>query len=229
MTHTKDYTLLSRLGFNDPDKRNQEHDLAIAYLRQDEVAARVAQLVLKSSPIDTGSEYKLFCATCGQDTWQAHQRIRNSWRVACTASELPISKGEGRYKTTIGWGDLYIGCDELGEVWLTCTSCGSRTRTHKKSRLSIRGVLVEVKIGRVGVGDILRQLKLYSGTLDGTVSIGIERYDRLHLVAATRYPLTKVEAETLRNEGIYPIRLGEGFDKFLASHRDETVEEVDTL
>lgn len=43
--HSHDRTLLARLGFQDPDKRNPLHDRACAYLGEPEQAARLTRLV----------------------------------------------------------------------------------------------------------------------------------------------------------------------------------------
>jgi hypothetical protein len=46
MAHAHDQTLLSRLGFNDPDRRNHIHDLACQYIADHANACRFSDLVL---------------------------------------------------------------------------------------------------------------------------------------------------------------------------------------
>jgi hypothetical protein len=50
MTHAHDQTLLARLGFSDPDRKNHLHDLACQYLARPEVAAKVFDLAQHPAP-----------------------------------------------------------------------------------------------------------------------------------------------------------------------------------
>lgn len=51
MTRTADRTLLQTLGFDDPDRKNEEHDLACRFMVQPETMAKLAQ-VLNVHPSD---------------------------------------------------------------------------------------------------------------------------------------------------------------------------------
>jgi hypothetical protein len=116
--HSHDRTMLSRLGFADPDKRNGLHDSVISLLvtASDEVKKEViGRLIPNFAAKILGTVY--------------------------ASSEVPLAKGEGQYKTVIGFLDLVFGFDVEG---------------HGR-----RELIVEVKVGWPGVGDVVRQLNLY--------------------------------------------------------------------
>lgn len=72
-------------------------------------------------------------------------------------------------------------------------------------------IYVEVKIGPVGIGDVLRQINLYRehvGTHDDETS-------RVWILA-TPYPLSAFDVATLRTAKVDHIRLGEKFDAWAA-------------
>jgi hypothetical protein len=175
MTHSHDRTLLASLAFGDPDKRDQTHDLACEFLSQPAQSERIAELVEPSAE-----------------------------KVVSAATEVPVSKGEGKYKTTIGFVDVLIN-------W-------SGIRREGK-------VIVEVKIARVSVGDVVRQLNLYgeyvgfnssedlfSAKLAALSGAPITRSVRR--VLATVYELDAGHTALLKREGICHIQLGEGFKKW---------------
>lgn len=81
--HSHDRTLLARLGFADPDKKDPRHDWACQYLAQNEVALRVLRS-LYAGP-----------------KWRDHV-------VKGRRHEAPITKGEGQYKVTVGFADLLL-------------------------------------------------------------------------------------------------------------------------
>ncbi len=92
--HSSDRTLLSKLGFADADKKDQRHDWACQYLKQPEVALRLAALL-------PTSQYK----------WLTRE-------VKCVGSELEVMvrKGEGKYATTIGFIDLSLSFEVFGQT-----------------------------------------------------------------------------------------------------------------
>lgn len=49
--HSHDRTLLSKLGFADPDKKDGRHDLACQYLAQDEIALKLVDLVTREKQV----------------------------------------------------------------------------------------------------------------------------------------------------------------------------------
>ena len=82
MAHSHSRTMLASFGFSDPDKKEPRHDLACRYVSQPDVLARILQIF--QGRINP-IEYHL---------------------------EHHLTKGEGQYKTTIGFLDGYF------EGWL---------------------------------------------------------------------------------------------------------------
>lgn len=157
--HSHDRTLLSSLGFSDPDKKDRTHDLACQYLAQPGVA-------------------------CGM--------LRSLFELEGTLKrsepERLISKGSGQYRTTIGFADLMLMFDVPSDQsgwWF---------------------VLVEVKIHRVPVGDIIRQMTLYREHL--------EWFDCRKIVVATTFDLSVDDVEMLQRKKISHIKLGRKFEEF---------------
>jgi hypothetical protein len=78
-----------------------------------------------------------------------------------------------------------------------------------------RIVGVEVKIRRVPVGDLLRQMKLYAGHVGRGFSIAeVDRW-----VVALRYDIDSAYQEALESAGIQAVKLGEGFTSWLAARK----------
>jgi hypothetical protein len=115
MTRSHDRTLLANLGFADPDKRNPLHDLACQYLALPENAARLAErlLPLRSfTPWAGGIEHVK--AELG-DGYSRERELRievesGVGRVVDVEPhlEMALSKGEGQYKTTVGFLDVAL-------------------------------------------------------------------------------------------------------------------------
>ncbi len=114
--HAHDRTLLARLAFGDADKKNSKHDAACQYLAQPNTALEVVKVV--------------------DPTTVAHLEGTRA------EFEMPIEKGEGQYKTTIGFVDLVL--------WV------------KQDRYHEFAIGIEVKIERVSIADCVRQLRLYA-------------------------------------------------------------------
>lgn len=85
----------------------------------------------------------------------------------------------------------------------------------------------EVKIAKVPLGDVVRQLKTYACH---AILVDIDR--RMYLratrqVVVTDYDLNGAELDSLKNEGIEHLRLGRGFEEFLATiNRKATQTEI---
>lgn len=111
--HSHDRTLLAKLGFADPDKKDRRHDLACQYLALPENAERLARLALGWSDLE---------AVLPRATYPFHREVCR-WRCLESATrikvtpklEVPLSKGDGQYKTTIGFLDVAVGAS----LWRT--------------------------------------------------------------------------------------------------------------
>lgn len=190
MTHSHDRTLLASLSFSDPDKREPLHDLACEYLSEPEQARRLVQLA---------------CSIHADIPFSVDTKL-----------EAAISKGNGQYKTTIGFLDLKI-------EWKSENRKGS--------------VIVEVKIHRVTVGDILRQINLYREYVWSPRYVDAETFkarlreaqrfsgfnEGLHegatWVLASTFDIDAGQTELLTREGILPVHLSEGFTKWFENRQ----------
>jgi hypothetical protein len=197
--HTHQQTLLARLGFADPDKADPLHDIACQYLCQPEIAARLLVGVLrkdgeewKERRMDSrGPEVEVVCQV-SKSTGSARQ-------------EVVISKGEGQYKSHIGFLDVVLLASQtVTETWPdTCISKGHAFRDTAKG-----SVAIEVKIARVPASEIIRQINLY------------REYVKAHRwLAVTAFPLSTEAVASLKNERIEHLKLGENFDKYVAQRR----------
>lgn len=293
MAHSHDNTLLQRLGFADPDKKNPKHDLACRYLVLDEQAQRLTRLVkfrtpngdpdralaeinsdiesltrlrseeeatrkiasdvferiLRSTPRDDRDDlYRRLRAQEHAETRAAahvaeaarkrlretEERLRSDalsakkrvsdiqQKITQRGNEVPISKGKGQYKTTIGFLDAFIA----GEATWSVRTVGSRSDNNafvatyvaydyteaegNMHRLDagMFAVAVEVKIGREDVSSILRQMLLYREHFVAP------REEPITWVAALAFDLTQNEIDTLKREKIHTIRLGAPFEKW---------------
>jgi hypothetical protein len=195
-----DRTLLSSLGFNDPDKKDPRHDLACRYISQREIAGKVV------AAFNTAPRPVL-----QKDSTDEYEGVTSrTYTAKGAAYECPISKGDGQYKVTIGFVDVVISAQRA-----THDKGRGRHRHFPKDwsdwqdTESLRhynaAVGVEVKIGEVGAGEIIRQVNLYR-----------EHLSFEGFVVATAFPLSEGGAEQLRIANILHFVLGKGFERFCA-------------
>lgn len=201
--HSHDRTMLAGLGFADPDKRDPRHDLACQYIAAPEVARRLAEAV--AAPI--------LDALGPQGESREHYQSRWTPRlgeVGPVILEQIITKGVDQYRTTVGFLDCVVPFEVVN------VGKSRRRDPYKKHAEWVEsayhattqsGLLIEVKANPVGIGDVLRQLKLY-GTYFSTSGL----HPRPAWALATLYDLDAIEAETLARESIHHVRLGEAFD-----------------
>lgn len=118
--HAHDRTLLSRLGFADPDKRDPLHDLACQYLALAENHERLARLVAQVA-WQTEQRHLGYCRNPllseGEPYEECEFRYTSSIEslvLGHPSLEFPISKGDGRFRTTIGFLDAWLpfSCQE---------------------------------------------------------------------------------------------------------------------
>lgn len=190
--HAYDRTLIARLGFDDPDKKDGKHDLVCQYLA--ECPGKLLEVT--DLPRRTREDED-------PDCWE------EDWIVEGHSFEFPISKGVNQYRTTIGFLDLVIRC---------------QSTVHRKgfhTGLPLTGldefaVVVEVKVNKVSIGDILRQVALYREYRGrGTA-----------WVLATTFPMTAVDLRSLGNQEIVHVFVGERFNRWVADRAATDVPEM---
>lgn len=244
MTRSTDRTLLASLGFADPDKKNPLHDLACQYLALPENAARLVEKHLLTPPDPRN------LAHYTNVRWDS---IELAAHIDTAGLEVALYKGEGQYRTTIGFLDLEITTATRWRLKGARTSWEERRRAPRSEEEALRGegwtrawdsdtrdewsftrrvqgersyeeevaeyqnpfymrrLVIEVKAGPVGVGDVLRQLALYRQYTTATA-----------WVLATTYAPSALDVETLRREGIHHIRLGPKFTEWADAQRSAT-------
>lgn len=203
--HSHDRTLLAKLGFADPDKKNPDHDLACLYLRDPETMDRLA---------------KWFA-----DQAEKSGNYRNAKVTVKTTLEYHLQKGAGEYATTIGFADAIIGVKMEAE------------RSHRHRRVVKNGecwdepcepywqaeprplawcTLGEVKIDRIGIGDMLRQLRLYLAYLPTgdiwTPPTGLPR-----AILLSPWDVTDAERGALNDARCECLKLGDHFAEWKRS------------
>lgn len=125
--------------------------------------------------------------------------------------ERQITKGQGQYKTTIGFADVFLRTTMAARCTYAWTTPDGASETWEQwdalglDRAS--AILVEVKARPVPASEILRQLRLYAEYLAG---------DPI-LVAATLFHMSSGESEMLRSQGVRAIRLGDSFETWAAA------------
>lgn len=102
MTHAHDTTLLARLGFSDPDRRNPLHDAACQYLVQESTVQKLAKILFGDPMVPTGHKSKMSDGDALEyaRTWSY---VRHSFEL-----EKHICKGRGQYRSTIGFMDVCL-------------------------------------------------------------------------------------------------------------------------
>jgi hypothetical protein len=236
--HAHDRTLVSQI-LVDPDRKDRRHDLACQYLARPEVAQKILEAIFGDLS-KAGTRKKMFsldaCVfSCGVRKAQTVERMIQSSGVffGSFGFEVHLTKGEGKYATTIGFVDLLIrGFWQEDLSWVEevdFPECRESTdgsfrislfvavpaHTEMKPRTltnagSVR-VIVEVKVTPVPVSDIIRQLKLYAAhgsSLPGSGAAGA-------LALVTCYALTPAERAMLSHEEIESFELGKDFETWV--------------
>jgi len=158
MTHSHNQTLLAKLGFQDKDRLHSDHDLACQYLTTDEGAAALWRLLCVDGvdlrrflPETDATIYynrgrcrpyydqngKLVDVNGAYCAEQFEDNSPVSAERAYSAAEVCISKGEGKYKTTVGFLDAFVVLTHT-RARLTYETTGERTvfATLKRSSTS---------------------------------------------------------------------------------------------
>lgn len=240
--HSHDQTMIARLGFADADRRDAEHDLACRYLTQEEIAERLIGAVvgprfaaaLDRRIVDIRKDNFDMKGTPRDPPTYRDVRADPPTACLCGAkTEVPLLKGEGKYATTLGFLDVRIGFYASAPIRMEKSHVSYQydgTRIHYQvpgatsivtwkeimETFSMEGeITVEVKIGKVGLGEAIRQIKFYRSFS------GAEMGEFHPHVLATRYEITQQEAEALANERIEHIHLGEKFTEWMEGAEKE--------
>jgi hypothetical protein len=206
--HSHDRTLAASLGFQDPDKGDPRHDLACQYLATPDVARKVVGAFVL--PTLTRRAARHFRDDFRGKSWYEFDRL------GIPQYELPVVKGAGDYRSVIGFVDLAIplslnsravGQVAQGREWDGNRQVLTRWEDIDEVFPHEAAVFVEVKVGPVPVGTILRQINLYRtfGPL------GLPECDS-SWVLATVSPYDSSDLAVLKSAGIHHVRLGEAFD-----------------
>lgn len=91
----RDYTLLAKLGFSDPDRREPLHDIACRYLAEPTTILKVYSALYP----ENASALAARCKRFNLDSVRGFLAAR---------MEVEIYKGQAQYKTTIGFADLLM-------------------------------------------------------------------------------------------------------------------------
>ncbi|HEV7299023.1 MAG TPA: hypothetical protein VGN72_06615 [Tepidisphaeraceae bacterium] len=158
-----DRTLIANLGFADPDKADGLHDRICQYLMTPDVATQVAAMIPAHAPVTV--------------------------RSVARATEVPLTKGQGSYKQTIGFLDV------LYKIFFQSSS-GSFDQE----------LIIEVKSRATSVGAMLRQVNLYREYWQG--------YGRPAFMLATAFDLTDADMSQLAASKILHVRIGERFNEW---------------
>lgn len=204
--HAHERTLLARLGFVDPDRRDALHDLACRYLTTEPALRRLVACL----GIERHRTSDRFECESGVE-----QKCDTTYMVASFATNLEreISKGFGRYRTTVGFIDIALRI-EIEELFTNVTR--RRVRGYGKNEFSWESVDdftwrswceygIEVKVTPTSIGDLIRQMNLYRAYS----TIG-------KWIVATTYPITHADVECLQNEKLRHVYLGTHFQAFVA-------------
>lgn len=144
--HSHDRTLLAKLGFSDPDKKDERHDLACQYLGLPENRGRLTSFVL-------GDRLKE-----GSAKWQEGYEIYEgtntfTLNMGSPTLEMPVSKGRDQYKTTIGFIDLTM------PYKINKTSVGTCLMFWSLGALNELGHYLD-STGKISGGSLYRSLDL---------------------------------------------------------------------
>lgn len=188
MSHAHDKTLLSSLGFADPDKREPLHDRGCQFIGSK--ATEIAQRLYCSNSSGLGKQERII--TKGSDRYKQ--------TIGFVDVQIDISHPL-----------------ERTEIIEPCTCCSKKMHTRsycgKCRREPISGplrLIVEVKIQVVPVSTVVRQLSLYCEYLTD--------YGKNIPILAAPWDLKDVDKKTLSDSKISFIHLGDGFRKFIAEH-----------
>lgn len=203
--YAHDRTLLASLGFADPDKKNPIHDLGCEYLTT--VAKKDIIDKIDHHPND---RYQKDFGECIDDLPRDWSKYR-----LFPFTEFQLIKGDGKYRTTIGFVDAVIV-----------------TMPTVQEACCIDISYFEVKVTRTTIGQVKRQISLYREyEKDNTDQLiaGCRFRMRHNLwdsrwTLVTTYDVSLPDREDLLRSSIDHIRLGPKFLSWVKSRRERPSE-----
>ena len=146
--HSHARTLLAKHGFGDIDRKNHRHDLACSYLGlRNPVLVSVIQSAMPDGITIESASAEL---------------------------EFPFVKGDGKYSVNVGWVDVWARFTarmpslmaepvvfRTGEDVRAAREKLMRAKRYDAAVTMTGSAIIEVKIGHVGAGDLVRQMRLY--------------------------------------------------------------------
>ena len=201
-------TLLSKLGFDDSDRKNDLHDIACHYLAQD----KFSKAMLDASQFLWAGQRQFRHERTCEVVREEFKRTHSS--SIAPVFEFHVKKGEGKYSTTVGFADVILRY-KINEI---IVEDGTTNNFHV-------AVPVEVKIGRCSISDAIRQILLYRE------HVGIHHcsHDGVRSffswwVLATHFEITEEELRHLNLSRIGHVQLGDGLLEYAKESRKKMAE-----
>jgi hypothetical protein len=202
--HSHDRTLISRLGFADPDKGDRRHDLACQFLASRGVAESIGCQFIRPKAED------LFCRERSFHSDYSSSNVPDVVRSGSldercnfhVSHEVPISKGEGKYATTIGFLDL--------SICYTVSYTAREDRRGKIQEFHLSDDLYaffEIKVKPIPVGDAIRQIRFYRLHAHGG-------HHPAWWFLVTAFPFSEADGAMLAASKIHHIQLGSKFEEW---------------
>jgi hypothetical protein len=199
--HAHDRTMLAKLGFADADRKEAKHDLACQFLTQPKPMEAIGRLFgnQPKSPItvvkNTGYNFDF-----------------DKFISVASLTEVPISKGNGQYQTTVGFLDVSL---KYHNVYKLRQNGSIGEDTPESEQFGGFYACIEVKIQPVPISDCIRQITLYQQYVT-PYNYGHHWDDRwiMGWLLATPWTINANEAAALDAHQIKHVRLGKNFDDF---------------
>ena len=172
-------SLIQRMGFQDPDKKDPKHELVCRYLA-DDIVSDLLMNSIKEKEFSTSPEKQI---------------------PLPTNREVAICKGTGHYKTHVGFIDVLLQMSVLKITEGSELVKGEWEPREWKEWRTV-GVFIEVKTNREPLGDFIRQINLYR---EHWLAVPLcrsqgEPIRRFYLV--TTFPLSSSELDDLARADI---------------------------
>lgn len=120
-------------------------------------------------------------------------------------NEVPICKGEGKYKSTIGFCDVVLKVNRVHSFNGSYEEMGHGgkwvVKPYEDYEMNV-DIVIEVKASNVSVFDALRQIRLYREYMFGFWCL------------ATTYQMNSSDLDALQRNGVHHIFLGDKFQKW---------------